>query len=350
MQTKTTTSCLALLLLICLCSCSKSGLKDLGIRAPNVRLPQEKLDPSFSTYNTELDRFNTSLGSSYNTTNLLNKVSLNGYKKVSYDPDLLVTLTVADGYFFDLGVKSSKRKTKDGKEYYVYSKSLEYTNTVYYRVYSRDRRLLKEIEVQNRDRKNTYSTSDFSTSKECDDYWYKNGNAVVDDLRKNLITSGFDGIKNDINQRLGYLETTTYAEFKTIKDKKHRDYKKFEANNKIVETAFKTMTSYNTEEYEERIMPAIEFWQGQYPKYRSTDEKEQFIKYACLYNITMAYYWMDDFNRAKENALKMMQESVNNKEAKKIYDMIVNMEQRCKVMGVPGQHFLTPEQKSNKGA
>lgn len=332
-------------------ACNKSGLKDLNVRAPYIKLPTQTLDKSIKTYLVEIDRFNSDglyiKGTSVN--NLLSQVQLNGYKSVNYDADLVVSIGVGAGNFYDKGITSVKRKTKEGKEYYMYKKEIEYSNNAHYRLFSKDRRVLDEVEVMNRNQSQTYSTEEFTTAKACEDWWYKNGNAIIDDLKAEMVKSAFDKIRRDLNEKYGYTETSSYVEFKTIKDKDHRDFRKFESTNRTVETAFKTMSTFSTAEYEKRIMPAIEFWEEQYPKYRSTDEKEQFLRYACLYNITQAYYWMDDYMKAKDFALKMMDEGVNAKEAKRLFDMIENTEETVNRLGYTKQHLYTPAQEGKGG-
>ena len=332
-------------------SCNKSGLKDLNVRAPYVKMPQKKLDKTIITYLAEIDRFNSdgvyAAGTSVNT--LLSQIRLDGYKSVSYDADLIITVGVGAGNFYDKGIQAIKRKTKEGVEYSVYKKQIEYSNNAHYRLFTKDRRVIDEVEVMNRNQALTYSTDEFSTAKACEDWWYKNGNSKIDELRAELVKSAFEKIRQGVNDQYGFTETSSYVEFKSIKDKDHRDFKKFESNNRIVETAFRTMSTFSTAEYQKRIMPAIEFWEEQYPKYRSSDEKEQFLRYACLYNIAMSYYWMDDFMKAKEYASRMMEEGVNAKEAKRIFDMIENTEENVNRLGFTKQHIYTPAQEDKGG-
>lgn len=342
---------LFLLLVASMISCSKSGLKDLRVRAPYVKLPTEKLEKGTRTYLVEIDKFNSDgvYASGTSVSNLLSQIRLNGYKLVNYDSDVVVSVGVGAGNFYDKGIESIKRKTKEGVEYFVYRKQIEYSINAHYRLFSHDRRILAEEEVLNRNNTQTYSTSEFASAKACEDWWYKNGNSKIDELRTDLVKSAFDKIKYDLNEKYGYTETSASVEFKTIKDKDHRDFRKFESNNRIVETAFKTMSTFNTAEYQKRIMPAIEFWEALYPKYRTTDEKEQYLRYACLYNITQAYYWMDDYTQAKDYALKLMDEGVNAKEARRLFDMIEDTEQLVNRLGYTKQHIYTPAQDDKGG-
>lgn len=335
---------------VLLSSCFRSGYSDLVVKAPFIKLPQEKLGDSVRTYSVDIDRQNIqdlyALGNSF--ASLQNKVSLKGFKEDSKSPDVMISMYVGTGYFYDKGMKTSTRMDKEGNPFEVYQRELAYSNLVSYRIYRPDSSLIHEVIVVNRDKRETYQSSSFKTIKECDEWWYKNGNTEVNEIKSSLIKSGFEAINTEINQHFGFLEATSSVDFRIIKDENHRDFKKFYSNNKIVESAFNQLKTSNTEKYRKKIQPAIEFWINKLPEYNESDES--FIRYACLFNISMAYYWMDDFDRAKNYAALLIAEETNDVEANRVYDLIERTEKQALKLGLPGTHFQVPEswKKSKK--
>ncbi|HMP32530.1 MAG TPA: hypothetical protein PKD85_23180, partial [Saprospiraceae bacterium] len=285
-------------------SCKKTGIKDYSVRALYIKVPLVALDTAINTYQVEFDRYASdgaySVG--FNQMNYLSSINLLGYKKVNFGADLNIILGIGNGYFYDKGIQTNTQKDKNGVETKTYFRQIEYSNFAFYRLFDKNRQIIDEQEVQSRSQSNVYKTAIFSTLKDCEEWWSKNGNNKIEELRKEMINNSQRLINNSLNSRHSWTETTANVEFKTIKDKENRDFKKWQSNDEVVKLAFRTMTSFSTTEYAKRISPAIEFWDNMYKTVRGNDEKTDYIRWACLHNIVQAYYWMDDFDMAREYA------------------------------------------------
>lgn len=335
-------NCLFLLfLVVSVLACKKSGLTDLDVNALYIKVPQIALDSNILTYEVDMDRFASGsvFGSSMNNINVENSISLNGYRKVNFGGDMQISVGVGEGYFNDRGVLSRKNKDKEGKEYYTYYREIEYANQAYYRLLDRNRRVLDEVEIMSRSNTKTYRTSDFSTQDQLNSWWKTNGNAQIEELRRNMMNDAVRGINSSLNSRYAWVETRERVEFKTIKDKENRRVKQWQINDAKVSEAFRTMTSFSTLEYEKRIMPCIEFWLDEYDLVKGSDEKSEYMRHACLYNIALAYYWMDDFQNAKLYANKGLGLNVGDGTMKSFLQRIDETQYRLRNVGLTRQHF-----------
>jgi hypothetical protein len=324
-----------------LTSCKKTSVRDYSVRAMYVKVPQIALDTSIKTYAVDFDRYASegTFSMGFNQTGYLHNINLEGYKKVNFGADLNIILGIGNGYFYDRGILSNSRKEKEGTLTYTYYRQIEYSNFAFYRLFDKNRQLIDEQEVQGRNQSNVYKTANFTTQKECEEWWAKNGNNIVEGLRKEMIDNSQRLINTSLNNRYSWEETNTSVEFKTMRDKENRDFKKWQSNDEVVKLAFRTMTSFSTAEFQKRITPAIEFWENQYNTIRGNDEKADYLKWACLQNIVLAYYWMDDFDKARDYAFKMTEVPVNSSHSKRLLTMIEDTVLRLNRAGVSTQHL-----------
>jgi hypothetical protein len=322
-------------------SCKKTGIKDYNVTANYIRVPQIALDTSITTYQVEFDRYASDgiFNMGFNQMNYLNNINLPGYKKVNFGADLNIILGLGNGYFYDRGIQTNKIKDKNGVETITYFRQLEYSNFAFYRLFDKNRRMIDEHEVQNRNQSDVYKSSTFTSAKDCEAWWSKNGNNIVEELRTNMINNSQRLINTSLNTKYSWAETSSRVEFNTLKDKENRNFKKWQSNDEIVKMAFRTMSSYSTAEYEKRIMPAIEFWENEFNSIRNSDEKSLYLKWACLQNIALAYFWMDQFDKARDYTFKMNEIPINTSQTKRFLNMIEDTILRLERVGVTKQHI-----------
>lgn len=322
-------------------SCKKTSIKDYSVRAPYIKVPQIPLDSSLKTYMVDFDRYASdgAFSMGFNQMGYLSNIKLQGYQKVNFGADLNIILGIGNGYFYDRGILSNSRKEKEGTVTYTYYRQIEYSNFAFYRLFDKNRQLIDEQEVQSRNQSSVYKTANFSTQKECEEWWAKNGNNIVEGLRKEMIDNSQRLINTSLNNRYSWEEMSASVEFKTMRDKENRDFKKWQSNDEVVKLAFRTMTSFSTTEFQKRISPAIEFWDNQYKTIRGNDEKADYLRWACLHNIVMTYYWMDDFDKARDYAFKMSEVPINSNQSNRLLNMIEETVLRLNRAGIKAQHI-----------
>jgi hypothetical protein len=336
-----------LLLISVFSSCKKTGLKDYTLRPPFVKIPEVILDSNFRTYSVELDKFAYDGPDSYSFFQSIpiNNVRLQGYNRIPFGGDILIELAMGNGYFYDRGILSIKEKDKQGAEFYRYYRQLEYNNYARYRVIDRNRRILDEIEVQSRNQSGVYKSPFFSSAKECEDWWSRNGNNKVIEIRRDIINASIQQVNTSLDNRYAWENSYGYASFETIKDKKSRDYKPWSKNDEKVKTAFKSLTSYSTTAFIDKITPSITFWEVELSKIRSDDELSYYKKWACLNNLALCYYWMDEFEKAGAYVDLMNQLLVNQNDTKRLENLMEETKYRLERAKLKGQHFALKSQK-----
>lgn len=325
-------------------SCKKTGLKNINVNALHMKVPVRSLPLEFSKQAIKIDVLNASELRSYGISerSLQNSFNIPGYDLVNTNADFILNPIVGTGTFDNKGIITETTKDTSGVEHHKYYVEIDYGNNVAYTVSDNRGRIIDEVVINNRAQKSQFQSQKFSTLKGANSWWRTNGNKTVDNIRRDLIEDSINKIKDRLYSDYGYFETSSRVYFKTIKDKENRDFRKFATNDAKVQTAFKTMSTYSVAEYKSRIMSSIDFWLEMADKYRGSDEKVMNVKFACLYNVALAYFWMDDFENAIKYSEMIGSGLYNLKDGDRLLDRTIELRRKLREIGLDGQHFEFP--------
>jgi hypothetical protein len=107
-----------------------------------------------------------------------------------------------------------------------------------------------------------------------------------------------------------------------------------------VKSAFKYLTHTSTDEYKKRIMPSIDFWEEEFKKVRGNEELDEYRRWACLNNIALSYFWMDDFVNARNTIDRMDRIRVKNGDTRRLLNLLEETVYRIEKANLSGQHFF----------
>jgi tetratricopeptide (TPR) repeat protein len=70
------------------------------------------------------------------------------------------------------------------------------------------------------------------------------------------------------------------------------------------------------------VEPALAFYRSQEKMYSSTDKDSAKLKHICLYNLALAYFWLEDFDKATEFTQAILNLDDRDRDAKRLLDEI----------------------------
>jgi hypothetical protein len=234
------------------------------------RMPDQPLDPAFSTYSAEIDISKSELHKvNESEESLIDEyMNLEGYKRVSSKGDVEVTADIGNFTVWSESTKTHRTKTKDknGKEVekVTYSMEVKYSLPITLEVYDKKGFLLANTSVSSSSDTHTWTSSSYSSLSDLNNYWRYEENSRMAQLERDLLSTGMKSFSNDLNNRFGYRKIKDTTKFETIGKKKHPEYDEFQKNVDILKEAFSTMRAdKGLDEIKVRIKPALDFYSAE---------------------------------------------------------------------------------------
>lgn len=288
------------------------------------RMPDQPLDPSFTTYSAEMDiQFRDLAKSGLTETSLIDTyLRLEGYKKVTSHGDVQIEASV--GEFTNWGEfrKSNRYKVKD-KEVTKYYIELKYSMPI--SLYVKDKngeRLIDKYIYYNSDTR-TWISPSYENMSDLDSYWRIQRQSRISTLQKERLQEGMKTISELINNSFGYRLIQEKARFETIGKKNHPDYAVYQKNVELIQAAFKLMDAdKGLEEIKAKIKPALAFYNAEQAKYKSSSKDHERLRHICLYNQALAYFWLEEFDAAEEYVKAIQKFDSKDKDARRLLEDI----------------------------
>ena len=293
------------------------------------RMPDQPLDPSFSTYSVEVDVSKSDLNKINETESSIidDYMNLEGYKRVSDKGDVEVTADIGGFTVWSESTKTNRSKTKDknGKEIekVTYQMEVKYSLPITLEVYDKKGFLLANTSVSSSSTTHIWTSNSYNSLSELNNYWRTEENSRMTQLHRELFTKEMKTFSDDLNNRFGYRKTTTATKFETISKKKHPDYDEFEKNVNILKDAFNTMKAdKGLEEIRKKIEPALAFYNQKVGSYKSKSKDDQKLRHICYLNQGVAYFWLEDFEKAEFFGNEIQRNDKKDKDVKRLMKIL----------------------------
>ncbi len=289
------------------------------------RLPDEPLDPSFTTYSAGLDiQFRDLSKTGLTQSGLIDEyIRLEGYKKVASKGD--VQLEAAIGEFMIWGEfrknTRSKSKDKDGNERTITKHYIEVKYSLPVAIQVKDkngRRLIDKYIFTNSDTR-TWISHSFNDLSDLDSYWRSEKQSRLNTLHKERLQEGLKAVYDLVNSKYGFRLIRDNIRFEMIGKKKHPEYNAFKKNLEIIKAGFKLMTAEGSlDPIRIRVKPALEFYTAKALKYSSSQADEERLKHICLYNLALANLWLEKFDEAEAYANSLLEMNERDRDVRRI--------------------------------
>ncbi len=293
------------------------------------RMPDQPIDPSYTTYSVDIsmrtgELFRTGLTEA----SLENQyLFISGYQRVLDRGDVHVEASIGDFNVYGerRGTQQTKSKDKDGKEiirtqYYM---ELRYSQPMALRVTDKKSRTLEDEYIYHMSDDQTWRSPHYNSLSDLDRYWRSSRTYKLAELQKNRIMQGMKVISDKINNNYGYRLINENERFEKIGRKKHPAYGGYDNAVETIKQAFKLMDANKSlEEVRKTVQPAIDFYKDADSKCGTADKEDLKLKHIGLYNLALIYFWLEDFEMARQYAEEIYKLDTKDKEAKKLLEQI----------------------------
>ena len=323
------------------------SIDNVAVPVSYYRLPETPLSASYSTYSAEIDIDYRDLSTTtYTESSLINEyLSVDGFKKVNSKGDIHIEAEVGDFVNWGEYHKTSRHKSKDknGVEREVTKHYIELRWSMPISVVVRDRegdRLIDKYIFSSSDIR-TYVTPSYSSLSDLDSHWRIDRTSRLRNIQKDRIQEGMRQISNLINSQFGYTRINDNTRFETIGKKKHPEYEIYQKNVEIIKSAFKLMDADKSlEPVKKAAQPALDFYKSREATIKGNGKDELKLKHIILYNQALAYFWFEDFGKAKQYADAIIKLDPKDKDAKRLQDYIEEVQYSLERSGRKTRHSV----------
>jgi tetratricopeptide (TPR) repeat protein len=139
-----------------------------------------------------------------------------------------------------------------------------------------------------------------------------------------MLTEAFQKIRDGINNQFGYRRITNEnVRFERIGKKKHLEYAKYAKAVETIKKGFELMDpDKSLDPVKVAVEPALTFYKTQEKVYPAHDDDLSKIKHICLYNLALAYFWLEDFDQATKYTQALLKMDEKDRDAKRLLEDI----------------------------
>ena len=293
------------------------------------RMPDYPLPSTYSTYSAELEIPFTELSKTGFTESYLVDTYLNlqGYKRVNKNPDIEIRATLGEFFVWSeiRNTNRNKTKDKDGNEKIKYSYSMEvkYSLPMELQVVDKESKTWLDKYIFSLSDTKSWISSTYNTLDDLDSYWRIQRSTKLTDLQKDLTKEGMNKISDLINDYYGFKLINDKIKFGTLGKKNHPDYEKFQKHVEILQSAFALMEADKSlDVVRTKAEPALAFYAETAVRYSTGNKDQKKLKHVCLYNQALAYFWLEDFDKAETLARSIQKFDTKNKDVRRLLDEI----------------------------
>lgn len=344
---------LILLSLALLIMCVELNAQRIGSKNVFVsynRLPDKPLPATFTTYSASVRTQYDALSKSGFTPNGLVKkyFRLRAFKMLPQGGHFHINATVGDFTVESVEAKTEETTTKDkdgnkktGKQYY---REITYRMPVSMTMEDKDGNVLEQIlyNSPNEGLKHTFlktNGSKFDSFNEMNKAW-KRGTPTYKELRKEALKEAFSEFSELIKDKYDTQEAQELVQLKVPKGKKVSGASQFEAQaSKAAKILKRIKADAPLGAAKTNLQPILNFWERQKDNYSASHKKEGRVHHACLYNLAIVNYHLDNFEEARQYAEAAVATRQKKVYTRSMLDDIKQMQQKTRAQGVSSLHF-----------
>ena len=301
------------------------NLDNFWINHSYRKLPNVNIDKSFMTYSVMVSK--TAALDIFSNENTINKINIEGRKKLGSGGHFIVYITLGDLIIDNSDVLERVEviKDKDGNVtgrnyYYKVQVTYSFEASAYIKDYTGY--LLKNYSIAERSSKKNYFTNEYNNRSDAANYYNNNRLEIKATLVSEQIENALNSINGILNYDFGFYPINSREKLSTVGSKKHPEYLSFEnACNNAKAALEKISVNEMPNEVVELLQPSIDFFIEIPGKYDMIDDKnEKKLRYAAYYDLAEIYFVIEQFDKAKEYAQKVIDNDYDKKDGKQIIE------------------------------
>lgn len=307
-------------------------------------LPNIALDKSYLSYGVEITKA-AELGSLASQSDT-SKITIIGRKKVASRPHFTVFINLDKVIFGKAEVKNKVEvtKDKDGKEtsrktlYYVeFRYSFEATALV------KDYKDVKlaSYKISSRDDAKVYKSNAFESSKAASDIYNNQTKEVSANIITEEINNAYSSFNSSLNKDFGIIVRQTKTHLWILGSSKHPEYQAWKDACALAKSVLEKITADSIPRLSNlQANPAIDYFAGIASKYQNSEEKaERKLRYGSLYNLATIYLCLEQFDKAKDYAQKLVENDFDAKHGNELTMEVNTIMSRLDKHQMTTQHF-----------
>lgn len=310
-----------------------------------TRLPDNALDPSYTTYSVNVNK--TVALDYYSNESVNNMINIQGRKKVNSPGHLQININMEDLMIESSEVKErvEVRKDKDGKETgrsYYYKVEVIYSFQADASVKDYTGKQLRTYALSAYREKKNYSTAEYSKSSDAVNFYNNNKLEIKTQLVSGEINKAISSLNSSLNYNFGYMAITSSEHLWVLGSKKHEEYATYVEKCGTFKNILESMTPTSIPEaVNTQVQQTVDYFIQLADKYADTEDKGQKkLRYGAFYNLAIIYFYTEQFDKAIEYANRLIANDYDSKDGEKIIKDIKSVQDDFVKHGINTRHFV----------
>jgi hypothetical protein len=307
-------------------------------------LPSEPLDTSYKTYTVFLET-GPMMRSLNQEDEFSNRVNISGWRLIPYDAHVRISLIMEDVMIENTEVKTNVQILKDkaGKEIgkkTTYQSQLTYSFGARSRITDYKGNLIKQEVIASRQNKRTHLSPVFQSEGEAIVYTRFGIITVLNELNKQVFTQTISNLSQSLTYRYGYPERSVSDFMWVLNSRKHPEFDGFQRAWMNVRQAMMEMSANEPlDNVREKLKPSIAYFNQLKKRYGSDDKSGKKILYACYFNLSKIYYYLDEPDMAMKEAGELVINGYDSKDGKQLEALSSDLKTILKQSKIKSRHF-----------
>jgi hypothetical protein len=325
--------------------CQKADLDGKRVPVYFVRLPKKPFPTTYETYSASFSADPANLRAvGLREQYFLEQIVVPGFRKIAEGGhfNVLVTLTDYKQDPTERVTGTTKGKDSAGKEIDVttYHAQSRYTHNVQLLVRSQDNPKIEETWITEGQR--TYKSSGFKTAKELSDY-ISSGKFGKDVAQHNqeALMAAMTRVRAHLAETYGFTPQGAWAPVQYLDSEKHPDFAGFQTAFNAAKAALEAVQAEQPLDKARALAePALAYYDQQKDKYDAADKTGRKLKYACLNNLMLLHFWLENLDQATTYANALVANDYDEKDGKRLLEDIDELKAQFRVSGRTTRHFV----------
>ena len=307
-------------------------------------LPREPLDTSYKTYTVFLET-----GPMMRLLNqqeeLTNRVYISGWRLIPFDAHLRISLFMEDVMIEGSEIKANVQVLKDkaGKEIgkkTTYQSQVIYTYAARVKVTDYKNTLIRQENLATRQNKLKHLSPVMNSEGEAKAYTKYGFLDILSKLNQQAFSQVVTNLSENLTYRYGYPERTVSDFMWVLNSRKHPEYEGFQrAWMNVRQSMMEMSASEPLDDVREKLQPAIAYFNKMKKRYGSSDKSDKKIRYACHFNLSKIYYYLDEPELAMQEAGELVINGFDAKDGKQLEMMASDLKLVIKQSKIKTRHF-----------
>jgi len=186
----------------------------------------------------------------------------------------------------------------------------------------------------------TFKSREFNTTADLNDYLRASlGRDIAVDDQKGM-TAAMKEIYQYLNTQFGYYDAAEKPVLWILDSEKHPDYPGFQQALSTARSALATMKADQPlDSVRLLLQPAIAYFDQQKDKYNPEEKAQRKLKYACLFNLSVLHFWIENLDKAAEYANGVIANDYDGKDGKRLLEAVTDLQRSYVNTGKNTRHL-----------